>query len=61
MDDIHAPTIVSGPASGDAPRDLTNLSMPDLMQEKARIEDELSALSSVLQSVGFPTQKFYNT
>lgn len=59
MNDIHAPTVPSGPASGDAPRDLSNLSMPDLMQEKERIEDELSALSNVLQSVGFPTQEFY--
>lgn len=56
-DNIHAPTVASGPASGVPPRDLSTLSMPDLMQEKERIESELSALSSVLQSVRFPTQR----
>jgi 26S proteasome non-ATPase regulatory subunit 9 len=50
-DNIHAPTVASGPASGSTPRDLSKLSMPDLMQEKERIEAELSALSSVLESV----------
>ena len=48
---IHTPTVASGPTSGATPRDLSKLSMPDLMQEKERIEAELSALSSVLQSV----------
>ncbi|CAG8927964.1 unnamed protein product [Penicillium salamii] len=52
MDDIHAPTVASGPASGGTPRDVSKLSMPDLMQEKERIEEEMSALSSVLQSHG---------
>ncbi|KAJ5871258.1 uncharacterized protein N7529_003611, partial [Penicillium soppii] len=52
MDDIHAPTVASGPASGALPRDLSKLSMPELMQEKERIEEELSALSAVLQSHG---------
>ncbi|KAJ5344508.1 hypothetical protein N7452_002512 [Penicillium brevicompactum] len=52
MDDIHAPTVASGPASGATPRDVSKLSMPDLMQEKVRIEEEMSALSSVLQSHG---------
>ncbi|KAJ5206378.1 hypothetical protein N7491_003003 [Penicillium cf. griseofulvum] len=52
MDNIHAPTVASGPVSGGIPRDLSKLSMPDLMQEKERIEAELSALSSVLQSHG---------
>ncbi|KAJ5971661.1 uncharacterized protein N7479_001579 [Penicillium vulpinum] len=51
-DNIHAPTVASGPSSGGTPRDLSKLSMPDLMQEKERIEAELSALSSVLQSHG---------
>lgn len=49
---IHAPTVASGPTSGGAPpRDLSKLGMVDLMQEKERIEEELSALSSVLGSV----------
>jgi 26S proteasome non-ATPase regulatory subunit 9 len=56
MDDIHAPTVASGPASGALPRDLSKLSMPELMQEKERIEEELSALSAVLQSVRSPIQ-----
>ena len=51
MDDIHAPTVASGPASGANPRDVSKLSMSELMQEKERIEEEMSALSSVLQSV----------
>lgn len=55
---IHAPTVASGPVSGATPRDLSKLSMPELMQEKERIEAELSALSSVLQSVRFPTRKY---
>ncbi|KAJ5679847.1 26S proteasome non-ATPase regulatory subunit 9 [Penicillium macrosclerotiorum] len=51
-DNIHAPTVASGPTSGGAPRDWSKLSMADLMQEKDRIEAELSALSSVLSSHG---------
>ncbi|OQE18340.1 hypothetical protein PENSTE_c018G06667 [Penicillium steckii] len=51
-DDIHAPTVASGPTSGGAPYDASKLSMPKLMQEKERIEEELSALSSVLNSHG---------
>lgn len=50
-DNIHAPTVASGPTSGGAPYDASKLSMPELMQEKERIEEELSALSTVLQSV----------
>ncbi|KAF3388891.1 GTP-binding nuclear protein GSP1/Ran [Penicillium rolfsii] len=51
-DNIHAPTVASGPTSGATPRDYSKLTMPDLMQEKERIETELSALSSVLSSHG---------
>lgn len=51
---IHAPTVSSGPTSGEAPRDLAKLSMTELMQEKERLEEELSALSSVLSSVSTP-------
>lgn len=50
-DDIHTPTIPSGPTSGGVPRDLSKLPMAALMQEKQRIEEELSALSGVLSSV----------
>ncbi|KAJ5220452.1 hypothetical protein N7468_009656 [Penicillium chermesinum] len=45
---IHAPTVASGPTSGAAPRDLSKLSMVELMQEKDRIEEELKELSQVL-------------
>ncbi|GAQ02847.1 GTP-binding nuclear protein GSP1/Ran [Aspergillus lentulus] len=51
-DNIHAPTVPSGPTSGGVPRDLSKLTMVDLMQEKERIEAELSALSAVLTSHG---------
>ncbi|RJE19561.1 hypothetical protein PHISCL_08095 [Aspergillus sclerotialis] len=51
-DNIHTPTISSGPTSGGVPRDFSKLSMEDLMQEKTRIEEELSALSGVLSSQG---------
>ncbi|KAJ5174290.1 26S proteasome non-ATPase regulatory subunit 9 [Penicillium canariense] len=51
-DNIHAPTVASGPTSGGTPLDFSKLSMADLMQEKERIEAELSALSSVLNSHG---------
>ncbi|KAJ5505310.1 hypothetical protein N7453_004267 [Penicillium expansum] len=47
-DNIHAPTVASGPVSGGLPEICPNY----LMQEKERIEAELSALSSVLQSHG---------
>ncbi|KAJ5733583.1 hypothetical protein N7493_002369 [Penicillium malachiteum] len=51
-DNIHAPTVASGPTSGAERRDWSKLSMPDLMQEKERIEEELKALSAVLNSHG---------
>ncbi|KAF7590415.1 putative 26S proteasome regulatory subunit [Aspergillus hancockii] len=52
-DNIHAPTVASGPTTTGGPdRDFTKLSMVNLMQEKERIEEELSALSSVLTSQG---------
>ncbi|KAL4733626.1 hypothetical protein BDV11DRAFT_199708 [Aspergillus similis] len=49
---LHAPTVPSGSTSGGIPRDLSKLSMADLMKHKERIEEELSALSSVLNSHG---------
>ncbi|KAL2009706.1 hypothetical protein VTN00DRAFT_5513 [Thermoascus crustaceus] len=52
-DNIHAPTVPSGPTTGrSATRDLSKLSLTDLREEKERIEAELSALSSVLSSHG---------
>lgn len=53
MDDLHTPSVVSGPTSGAsngvAKRDM---SLTELMAEKDRVQGELSALSSVLDSVG---------
>ncbi len=54
MDDIHTPTVTSGPTSGPGPANGTvksKLSLTDLMNEKKRLEEELSALGSVLDSV----------
>jgi 26S proteasome non-ATPase regulatory subunit 9 len=52
MDDIHAPTVASGPSSARANgtgRD--NLSLPELIAQKDRVWSELSALGSILDSV----------
>lgn len=49
---LHAPTVASGPTSGGATGDdFSGFSMPALMQEKERMETELSALSGILSSV----------
>ena len=54
MEDIHTPTVPSGPttyhgASNELKYD--RLSLLDLIAEKDRVEAELSALGSVLDSV----------
>ncbi|KAL2845660.1 hypothetical protein BJY01DRAFT_214056 [Aspergillus pseudoustus] len=49
---LHAPTVSSGPTSGGISPDLSKLSISDLMKHKENIEEELSALSSVLTSHG---------
>lgn len=56
MDNLHTPTIPSGPTS----RPLTNgnakhLSFAELQQKKDNMEAELKALSGVLDSVGLST------
>lgn len=54
MDDIHTPTVASGPTSGPGPAngvEKDKLSLMDLINEKTRVEEELSALGSVLDSV----------
>jgi len=53
MDDIHAPTVASGPSStraNGAGRD--NLSLTELIAQKDRVWSELSALGSILDSHG---------
>ena len=54
MDDIHTPTVPSGPPTGQRAVngiDKDKLSLMDLIAEKTRVEEELSALGSVLDSV----------
>ena len=54
MDDLHAPTVTSGPTStahsNGVPKE--RLSLMELIAEKERVEAELSTLGSVLDSVG---------
>lgn len=54
MDDLHAPTVTSGPTStahsNGVPKE--QLSLMELIAEKERVEAELSALGSVLDSHG---------
>ncbi|KAL9122659.1 MAG: hypothetical protein Q9187_000781 [Circinaria calcarea] len=68
MEDIHTPTVPSGPststryASSDGPSQ-NKQSLTDLMAEKDRVEAELTALSSVLDSVrtaAFAEKSFQN-
>lgn len=54
MDDIHTPTVPSGPVTGQKTANSTHKdkrSLMDLMSEKTSLEEELSALGSVLDSV----------
>lgn len=58
MDDIHTPSVVSGPTSSRGAAngsDSETLSLMDLVTEKQRAEGQLSALSSVLDSVRIST------
>jgi 26S proteasome non-ATPase regulatory subunit 9 len=54
MDDIHAPTVASGPTSDPRSADekySKKLSLLDLIAQRDRVEGELKALGSVLDSV----------
>ena len=53
MDDLHSPTVPSGPTSNGVSNGVAieKMTFRDLVAEKERIEGELSALSSVLDSV----------
>lgn len=54
MDDIHTPTVPSGPTTRQRVAngvDKDKLSLMDLIAEKTRVEEELTALGSVLDSV----------
>lgn len=54
MDDIHTPTVASGPTSARASYSTKGdreVSLLDLITEKTQLEEELKALSGVLDSV----------
>jgi 26S proteasome non-ATPase regulatory subunit 9 len=56
MDDIHAPTVSSGPTSAGHTNGVSKdqLSLQELIAEKDRVEAELKALGQVLDSVYLP-------
>ncbi|TDZ31150.1 hypothetical protein C8035_v005297 [Colletotrichum spinosum] len=56
MDNIHTPTVPSGPTTVSAPNgDLAHLTFADLQRKKDDMEAELKALGAVLDSeTGFP-------
>ena len=57
MDDLHMPTVPSGPSSGSQfskNADEEKKSLLDLIADKDRLEEELKALMSVLESVCLP-------
>lgn len=52
MDDLHAPTVASGPTSSQPTTNGTKKqSLQELIAQKDNLEAELSALGSVLESV----------
>lgn len=53
MDDMHAPTVTSGPTSSGHSNGVPKeqLTLQELMAEKDRVEAELKALGQVLDSV----------
>jgi 26S proteasome non-ATPase regulatory subunit 9 len=52
MDNIHAPTVASGPSSTRTNgAEEENMSLPQLIAKKDRVWSELSALGSILDSV----------
>ena len=63
MDNIHTPTVPSGSTTGQGVAngvDKDKLSLMDLIAEKTRVEEELTALGGVLDSVCHDLQ-FYLT
>lgn len=55
MDDLHAPTVPSGPsgATNGVPKE--QLSLTELIAERDRVEKEILALADVLDSVSLAT------
>jgi 26S proteasome regulatory subunit N4 len=56
MNNLHAPTVPSGPSSGPQGNDSTpsKLSLLELFERKDGLEEELKALGAVLDSVSRP-------
>lgn len=55
MDDLHAPTVASGPSSQPSTNGVEKQqSLQELISQKENLEAELSALGSVLDSVMAP-------
>ena len=52
MDKLHAPTVASGASSSNMDGDKKTRSVQELMAERDGVWSELSALGSVLDSVG---------
>jgi len=55
MDDIHTPSVASGPLSNGYSNGVgkEHMTFKQLMDEKDRLEGEMSALSSVLDTVSY--------
>lgn len=53
MDDIHTPSVASGPTTNGYSNGITTdrLSFNELIAEKVRLEGELTSLGAVLESV----------
>lgn len=51
MDNLHSPTVASGPTSTASQNGTQKLSLVELIAQKDNVESELRALSSVLDSV----------
>lgn len=53
MDNLHTPTVASGPTTGASADNaaVDKLPLMELIAQKSRVEDELTALGSVLDSV----------
>lgn len=52
MDNIHAPTVGSGPTQSSSNGTKPRQTVKEVIAEKENLEAELSALGSVLESVG---------
>lgn len=60
MNNLHAPTVPSGPNSTTATNgQLSHLSFAELQQKKDSIEAELKALSGVLDTVFVTSYRYY--